>query len=138
MGPRCSSDETQVCHRSYIIAARLEHKTDKMYCKVCLKYEKTFFCKFTIKIPPPTQAIYTALVTRTTKILKGLVKFLRLQVLWTSILKKFVSNPVYTPILTDNPPILLTNDSSVAAKGKAGHMTSSAFQSFSGFIIYKF
>ena len=36
----------------------LEHKTDKMYCKVCLKYEKTFFCKFTIKIPPPTRAIY--------------------------------------------------------------------------------
>jgi hypothetical protein len=33
----------------------LEHKTDKMYCKVCLKYEKTncliFFAvfKFTIK-----------------------------------------------------------------------------------------
>ena len=24
MGPRCSSAETQVCHRSYIIAARLE------------------------------------------------------------------------------------------------------------------
>ena len=23
MGPRCSSAETQVCHRSYIIAARL-------------------------------------------------------------------------------------------------------------------
>jgi hypothetical protein len=25
MGPRCSSAETQVCHRSYIIAARLGH-----------------------------------------------------------------------------------------------------------------
>jgi hypothetical protein len=24
MGPRCSSAETQVCHRSYIIAARVE------------------------------------------------------------------------------------------------------------------
>jgi hypothetical protein len=25
MGPRCSSAETQVCHRSYIIAARVKH-----------------------------------------------------------------------------------------------------------------
>ena len=25
MGPRCSSAETQVCHRSYIIAARIIH-----------------------------------------------------------------------------------------------------------------
>jgi hypothetical protein len=39
-----------------------------------------------------------------------------------------------TPILTDNPPILLTMDTYVAAKGKVGHVTSSAFRSFSGFI----
>ena len=31
---------------------------------------------------------------------------------------------IYTPILTDNPPILLTMDTSVAAKGKVGHVTS--------------
>ena len=42
---------------------------------------------------------------------------------------------IYTPILTDNPPILLTQDSSWAAKGKVGQVTSSAFRSFSGFII---
>jgi hypothetical protein len=42
---------------------------------------------------------------------------------------------IYTPILTDNPPILLTKDSSVAAKGKVGHVTSSTFRSFLGFII---
>ena len=45
---------------------------------------------------------------------------------------------IYTPILTDNPPILLTMDTSVAAKGKVGHVISSAFRSFSGFIIYKY
>jgi hypothetical protein len=45
---------------------------------------------------------------------------------------------IYTPILTDNPPILLTMDTSVAAKGKVGHVTSSAFRLFSGFIIYKY
>jgi hypothetical protein len=27
MGPLCSSAETQVCHRSYIIAARMEQPT---------------------------------------------------------------------------------------------------------------
>jgi hypothetical protein len=32
----------------------------------------------------------------------------------------------------------LTMDTYVAAKGKIGHVTSSAFQSFSGFIIYKY
>jgi hypothetical protein len=42
---------------------------------------------------------------------------------------------IYTPILTDNSPILLTMDTYVAAKGKVGHVTSSAFQSFSGFRI---
>ena len=42
---------------------------------------------------------------------------------------------IYTPILTDNPPILLTKDSSVAAKGKVGHVTSSTFRSFLGLII---
>jgi hypothetical protein len=42
---------------------------------------------------------------------------------------------IYTPILTDNPPILLTMDTCVAAKGKVGHVTSSTFLSFSGFII---
>ena len=45
---------------------------------------------------------------------------------------------IYTPILTDNPPILLTMDTYVAAKGKVGHVTSSAFRSFSGFVIYKY
>ena len=45
---------------------------------------------------------------------------------------------IYTPILTDNPPILLTMDTYVAAKGKVGHVTSSAFRSFSGFILYKY
>ena len=42
---------------------------------------------------------------------------------------------IYTPILTDNPPILLTMDTYVAAKGKVVHVTYSAFRSFSGFII---
>jgi hypothetical protein len=42
---------------------------------------------------------------------------------------------IYTLILTDNPPILLTMDTSVAAKVKVGHVTSSAFRSYSGFII---
>ena len=42
---------------------------------------------------------------------------------------------IYTPVLTDNPPILLTMDTYVAAKGKVCHVTSSAFRSFSGFII---
>jgi hypothetical protein len=45
---------------------------------------------------------------------------------------------ICTPILTDNPPILLTMDTSVAAKGKKSHMTYSVFRSFSGFIIYKY
>ena len=45
---------------------------------------------------------------------------------------------IYTPTLTDNPPILLTMDTSVAAKGKVGHVTYSVFRSFSGFIIYKY
>jgi hypothetical protein len=39
---------------------------------------------------------------------------------------------IYTPILTDNPQILLTMDTYVAAKRKVGHVTSSAFRSFSG------
>jgi hypothetical protein len=30
---------------------------------------------------------------------------------------------IYTPILTDNLPILLTMDNSVAAKAKVGHVT---------------
>jgi hypothetical protein len=42
---------------------------------------------------------------------------------------------IYTLILTDNPPILLTMDTYVAAKGKVGHVISFAFRSFSGFII---
>ena len=42
---------------------------------------------------------------------------------------------IYTPILTDNPPILLKMDTYVAAKGKVGHVTFSAFRSFSDFII---
>ena len=29
MGPRCSSAETQVCHRSYIIAARVASENQK-------------------------------------------------------------------------------------------------------------
>ena len=45
---------------------------------------------------------------------------------------------IYTPLLTDNPLILSTMDTYVAAKGKVGHVTSSAFRSFSGFIIYKY
>ena len=49
---------------------------------------------------------------------------------------RFLNLPtIYTPILTDNLPILLTMDNSMAAKVKIGHVTSSAFQSFSGFII---
>jgi hypothetical protein len=32
MGPRCSSAETQVCHRSYTIAAN--HKATKLYLKI--------------------------------------------------------------------------------------------------------
>jgi hypothetical protein len=36
------------------------------------------------------------------------------------------------------PVILVTMDTYVAAKGKVGHVTSSAFRSFSGFIIYKY
>ena len=42
---------------------------------------------------------------------------------------------IYTPILTDNLPILLTMDTSMAAKMKIGHVTSPASRSFSGFII---
>jgi hypothetical protein len=42
---------------------------------------------------------------------------------------------IYTPILTDNPPIVLTMDNSMAAKVKIGHVISSTFRSFSGFII---
>ena len=96
----------------------LEHKTDKMYCKVChffysfqihnkkkpqtfnLLYKKLvviqklnwsistkiqlrkqdFASKFSWGgMPPPSQAIYMALVTRTTKILEGLGKFLDYQ-----------------------------------------------------------
>jgi hypothetical protein len=45
---------------------------------------------------------------------------------------------IYIPILTDNPPILLTMDTYVTAKGKVGHVTSSAFRSFLGFIIYEY
>ena len=45
---------------------------------------------------------------------------------------------IYTPILTDNPPILLSMDTYVAAKGKVGHVISSAFRSFLDFIIYKY
>jgi hypothetical protein len=44
---------------------------------------------------------------------------------------------IYTPILTDNPPILLTMDTYLAAKGKVGHVTSSAFRSFSYRIEYR-
>ena len=33
MEPRCSSAETQVCHRSYIIAANLEAELRNMYFK---------------------------------------------------------------------------------------------------------
>jgi hypothetical protein len=35
MGPRCSSAETQVCHRSYIIAARID--------SVCVLYVSVLF-----------------------------------------------------------------------------------------------
>ena len=42
---------------------------------------------------------------------------------------------IYTPILTDNPLILLIMDTYMAAKGKVGHVTSSASRSLSGFII---
>jgi hypothetical protein len=42
---------------------------------------------------------------------------------------------IYTPILTANLPILLAMDTSVTAKWKVGQVTSSAFRSFSGFII---
>ena len=45
---------------------------------------------------------------------------------------------IYTPILTDRPPILLIIYTSVAAKGKVGQVTSSSFRSFSGFIIYTY
>ena len=45
---------------------------------------------------------------------------------------------IYIPILTDNPPILLTMDTYVAAKGKVGHVTSSAFRSFSRFLFSVF
>ena len=34
MGPRCSSAETQVCHRSYIIAARFDAQRNILYCSL--------------------------------------------------------------------------------------------------------
>ena len=37
MGPRCSSAETQVCHRSYIIAARLTIPSLYDWCSVFVK-----------------------------------------------------------------------------------------------------
>ena len=33
MGPRCSSAETQVCHRSYIIAATINQPKPSNYCR---------------------------------------------------------------------------------------------------------
>jgi uncharacterized membrane protein len=50
----------------------------------------------------------------------------------------YIFLPSTLPILTDNPPILLTMDTYVAANGKVGHVTSSAFRSFSGVIIYNY
>jgi hypothetical protein len=35
MGPRCSSAETQVCHRSYIIAAKYGHARSN-YTQPCV------------------------------------------------------------------------------------------------------
>ena len=55
----------------------------------------------------------------------------------TNLLSEMIflqGKPVFY-IFLDNPPILLTMDTYVAAKGKVGHVTSSAFRSFSGFII---
>ena len=42
MGPRCSSAETQVCHRSYIIAATKtgRHDIAEILLKVALKHQK--------------------------------------------------------------------------------------------------
>jgi hypothetical protein len=56
MGPRCSSTETQVCHRSYIIAARkecvsghLQHRdADKLMHMETVRY--THICHFCIDI----------------------------------------------------------------------------------------
>ena len=42
---------------------------------------------------------------------------------------------IHIPILTDNLPILLTMDNSMAARAKIGHATPSAPQPLSGFII---
>jgi hypothetical protein len=37
---------------------------------------------------------------------------------------------IYTPILTDNLPILLTMDNSMAAKVKIGHVTSLPYETY--------
>ena len=58
---------------------------------------------------------------------------LRSEMIFSSRKTRFLYHPtIYTPILTDNPQILLTMDS----KAKVGHVRHiSAFRSFSGFII---
>jgi hypothetical protein len=43
MGPRCSSAETHVCHRSYIIAARIRH-SQKELALHCLTLKDIFDC----------------------------------------------------------------------------------------------
>ena len=40
MGPRCSSAETQVCHRSYIIAAKIYYMTITLYIlATCISHQ---------------------------------------------------------------------------------------------------
>ena len=43
MGPRCSSAETQVCHRSYIIAANFMYVLLPIYEIQDLKYNALYF-----------------------------------------------------------------------------------------------
>jgi hypothetical protein len=45
MGPRCSSAETQVCHRSYIIAATSRYVFS---CVICFRFISTISDPMTV------------------------------------------------------------------------------------------
>jgi hypothetical protein len=97
-----------------------------------LKYHKA-------GLTPTTPVTSTALSPVNMSIVRKSLTNLRSEMIFLQGKPVFLYLPtIYTPILTDNHPILLTMDTSVAAKGKGGHVTSSAFRSFSGFIIYKY
>jgi hypothetical protein len=94
-----------------------------------LKYHK-------VGLTPTTSVTSTAMSSVKMAIGHKSLTNLRIEMIFLQGKPVFLYLPTnYTPILTDNPPILLTMDTYVAAKGKVGHVTSSTFRSFSGFII---